>query len=80
MVGRRIASCTPDTNSIPWLLLVAASSQGPGVFDGVSYVQRVNTVGGKAPSMPGTTVGQEADVPYTAEYFFYKPVGNDDNS
>jgi hypothetical protein len=77
VVGRRIAACTPDSNSIPWLLLVAASTQGPGVFDGVTFVQRLNTVGGKAPSSPGTTVGQEADVPYTAEYFFYKAADSD---
>ena len=71
VVGRRLAGCTPDPNSIPWLLLVSVSSEGPGVLDNVSYVQRVNTVGGKAPSAPGTTAGQIAQVPYTAEYYFY---------
>src|SRR2546422_7566089 len=35
VVGKRLAGCTPDTNSIPWLKLVAGSSQGPGVFGGV---------------------------------------------
>jgi hypothetical protein len=34
-------------------------------------IQRVNTVGGIAPSTLGTFVGQEARVPYTTEYFFY---------
>ena len=72
VVGRRIAACSPDPNSIPWLLLAAASSDGPGVLNGVTFVQRLNTVGGIAPSTAGTAVGQEADVPYTAEYFFYK--------
>ena len=71
VVGKKMAACTPDTNSIPWLKLVAVSSQGPGVFDGVTYVQRVNTVGGNAPGTPGTSVGQEEDMPYMAEYFFY---------
>jgi hypothetical protein len=72
VVGRRLAACTPDTTAIPWLLLVAVSSHGPGVFDGVTLVQRVNTTGGKAPTTPGITVGQRANVPYTAEYYFYK--------
>jgi uncharacterized protein (TIGR03118 family) len=38
----------------------------------VSYVQRVNTAGGLAPSAPGAFVGEERQVPYTAEYFFYR--------
>jgi hypothetical protein len=71
VVGRRIAACTPETTAIPWLLLKAVSSDGPGVFDGVTYVQRLSTVGGTAPIEPGTFTGQEADVPYTAEYYFY---------
>jgi hypothetical protein len=73
VVGARLAGCTPDSTAIPWLKLGAASTQGPGPFDGVSFVQRVNTVAGLAPSAPGGTVGEEADVPYTAEYYFYRP-------
>ena len=63
--------CTPDPTAIPWLRLTATSSNGPGVLDGVKYIQRVNTVGGLRPA-PGTTVGQEARIPYTTEYYFYK--------
>lgn len=72
VVGMRVAACTPDTSSIAWLKLAGLSSQGPGVFNGVIFVQRVNTVGGVAPSTPGTAVGQLANVPYAAEYYFYK--------
>lgn len=75
VVGIRVAACTPNTNSIPWLLLSAASTQGPGVFDGVTFVQRVNTVGGKAPAAPGANPGDFANVPYTAEYFFSRNSG-----
>jgi uncharacterized protein DUF3455 len=32
----------------------------------------VNTVGGNAPSSHGSTTGQVAEVPYTAEYYFYR--------
>src|SRR5262249_23467319 len=75
VVGMRLAACTPDSTAISWLKLGAVSSEGPGVFNEVTYIQRVNTVGGKAPSTPGTTVGQQANVPYTAEYYFYEADG-----
>src|SRR5262249_20818398 len=71
VVGMRLEACTPDASAIPWLKLGAISSQGPGVFNGATFIQRVNTVAGKAPAIPGTTVGQLANVPYTAEYYFY---------
>src|SRR5262249_4086269 len=72
-VGMAMERCTPDPNAIPWLLLGAASSAGQGNLDGVTYVQRVNTVGGLAPTAPGASTGDVARVPYTAEYFFYRP-------
>jgi len=75
VVGTRLQGATVDPTAIPWLLLGAVTSQGPGVFEGVTYIQRVNTVGGLAPSSGAnaSTVGQEVYVPYTAEYLFFKP-------
>jgi Protein of unknown function (DUF3455) len=64
--------CFPDPDAIPWLRLKASSSEGPGIFDGVTYIQRVNTQGGVAPSEPGDFVGEVVEVPYTAEYYFYR--------
>jgi hypothetical protein len=64
--------CTPDPTAISWLRLTALSNSGPGILEGVTYIQRINTVGGLRPTTPGTTVGEEARVPYTAEYYFYK--------
>jgi Ca2+-binding RTX toxin-like protein len=61
-----------DSNAIPWLLLSAASTTGPGVFADTSFIHRVNTTGGKSPSTNGAAVGQVARVPYTADYFFYR--------
>ena len=74
VVGRRVAGtgCTPDANAIPWILLEAVTTDGPGIFSDVTFVQRVNTTGGVAPSAPGAAVGEEARVPYTAEYYFYR--------
>ena len=71
----RIDGATVDPNSIQWLLLGATLSHGPGVFDGTKFIHRVNTVGGKAP-LTGAHAGNLGEllyVPYTAEYFFYKP-------
>src|SRR3954468_11259999 len=59
VVGKRVAGCSPDLNSIPWLRLEAVTSEGPGIFHRVTFIQRVNTVGGNAPAAPGTTVGEE---------------------
>jgi hypothetical protein len=67
-------SVTVDTNAIPWLRLDAVPTKTvrPGIFAGTTFIQRVNTTGGKAPSVNGTFVGQVAEVPYTADYFFFR--------
>lgn len=67
---------TVNTNAIPWVRLRAVSSEGPGIFDGTTFIQRVNTTGGKAPSINGAVVGQVARSPYTADYFFYRHSNN----
>ncbi len=54
LVGAISKRCTPNPDAIPWLLLRAVSSEGPGVFQGVTHIQRVNTVAGKAPTEAGT--------------------------
>jgi hypothetical protein len=72
VVASRVESCAPDPTAIAWLLLQKVSSEGPGIFDRVTYIQRVNTAGGLPPSGPGPFVGAEEEVPYTAEYYFYR--------
>lgn len=63
----------PDPNAIPWLLLNAKSTSGDGIFAKTQSVQRLNTVGGKAPAEGCTRAqaGKEARVPYRAMYYFY---------
>jgi hypothetical protein len=64
---------------IPWLLLQVVGAQ-PGPTGGdrlteTTFIQRVHTSGGVAPStgcVEVTDVGQRAFVPYTADYFFYE--------
>jgi hypothetical protein len=63
---------TVDPTAIPWLKLRATHTEGPGIFASTAFIHRVNTVGGKAPSESGSTVGQVARVPYTADYSFYR--------
>ena len=67
------ADVDPD-NAIPWLLLEANANltHGPGVLAGTSLIHRVNTAGGVAPKVAGTQIGQVAEVPYIADYFFYR--------
>ena len=73
VVAALIDRCPVGANDIPWLLLGASpAGTGPGLFDGVTHIQRVHTKGGVAPSAPGTFVGQVARVGYTADYLFYR--------
>jgi Protein of unknown function (DUF3455) len=64
--------CTPDPTAIAWLKLVSTETNGPGIFNRVTYIQRVNTTGGLPPGMPGSLDGEIKEVPYTAEYYFYR--------
>ena len=49
---------------------------GSGPFEGVTYIQRVNTMGGVAPKAPcdASAAGQRQTVSYSADYVFYKPL------
>jgi hypothetical protein len=72
VVAARVAGCTPDPTAIPWLLLDAVSASGPGLLGRTTFIQRLHTVGGLAPAAPGMFVGQQMEVPYTAQYWFYR--------
>ena len=72
VVASRLTDCSPDPTAIPWLKLQTVSTNGPGIFSSVTYVQRVNTTGGLAPTAPGSSIGEAVEVPYTAEYYFYR--------
>jgi uncharacterized protein DUF3455 len=72
VIGTVVDKCTPNANAIPWVKL-SADNSGTGVFNQTTFIQRLNTVGGLAPTTPGTVVGQEFKSPYTADYYFYHP-------
>ncbi len=63
-----------DPNAIPWLLLATRSAGGDGLFAKTAYIQRLDTVGGKAPASgcAQDTLEREVRVPYTANYYFYE--------
>jgi hypothetical protein len=77
--GRGVATATVDPNAIPWVKLQRAGSRvgptGGSTLAVVTFLQRVNTEGGLAPStgcdaLPD--VGKKAFIPYAADYIFYK--------
>jgi hypothetical protein len=72
VIGSVLTRCTPDPTAVPWLLLEAVPTDDPGIFSKTTYIQRVNTTGGLAPAMPGMMVGEEKEIPYTTEYYFYR--------
>lgn len=74
ITGAKVASSpSPDPAAIPWLLLKAATHSGTGAFADVTFIQRLDTVGGVAPSTgcDDTHLGTEVLVPYRSSYFFY---------
>ena len=83
------AMATPATTSsdpafvaqgaIPWLLLQVVGAQngptGGDTLTATTFIQRLNTSGGVAPSTgctESTDGGKRALVPYTADYYFYR--------
>jgi len=72
VVGAVEDRCTPSATNIPWLRLKAVANEGPGIFQAVTFILRLYTSGGVAPTTPGATPGEIARVPYTAEYYFYR--------
>jgi hypothetical protein len=74
IVGKKAAGATVDATAIPWLYLTAVSNLGPGRFEDISSVQRLNTVGGLAPAAADcntSTLGKIVASSYQADYFFY---------
>ena len=65
--------------AVAWLMLTVVGHQdgptGGDLLSGTKFIQRLNTVGGLAPSTGCSSpadIGKSAFVPYKADYFFYK--------
>jgi hypothetical protein len=83
-VWGRVLQPSTDANyvapgAIPWLLLEAAGTDdgpiGTGVLARTTFIHRINTAGGVAPSTGCSTaaqLGATALVPYSTDYIFYR--------
>jgi hypothetical protein len=78
VVAQRVDGVTVDATAIPWLLLSAVSTatgpSGDRLAD-TTFIQRTATTGGLAPAAAdceATTAGTRVEVPYTADYHFWK--------
>ena len=76
--ARRVKGVNVDPTAIDWLLLERTTSSA-GIdgdrLTGTTAIQRINTVGGLAPAAStctGSTWGAVEEVPYEADYAFYK--------
>lgn len=75
LTGAQVAVApAAGTGNIPLQLVKANPAMGMGAMQGVTYIQRVATVGGVAPAMAcgAGNVGAKQVVQYRADYIFYK--------
>jgi hypothetical protein len=72
--GKQVAVAPSSPGNIPLQLVKADPATGNGAMSGTTYIQRVNTKGGVAPSEPcaAALTGSKKTVPYQADYVFYK--------
>jgi hypothetical protein len=73
--GKTLATAAaPQAGNIPWELLKGTAAGTPGVLSGVTFVQRIHTIGGTAPSdnCSAATAATRKGVRYSADYLFYK--------
>jgi hypothetical protein len=80
-VVARVDGRADVAGTIPWLRLAAVSTSVGADGDrlaGTTYIQRVATTGGLAAAAgecSAATAGATAEVPYTADYYFWKAAG-----
>jgi len=74
ITGAQVAVAPAAAGSIPLQLVKANPANGAGTMMGVTYIQRVATMGGVAPAAAcdGATVGRKEVVRYQADYIFWK--------
>lgn len=70
----KVAGFSADAGAIPLLLLKVSAHEGQGQMSDVSYIQRLATQKGVAPSAgcDASHVGQQVRVDYAATYYFYR--------
>jgi len=73
VTGKQVAMAPAAPGSIPLQLVKTDPAMGSGAMTGVTYIQRLNTKGGVAPSTTcdASSKGQRRQVAYEADYVFY---------
>ena len=74
LTGMQVAVAPSSAGNIPFQLVKANPAMGSGAMSGVTYIQRVATVGGVAPAMAcdAGNAGSKQIVRYQSDYIFYK--------
>ena len=81
VVASRVDGVTVDPTAIPWLLLKRSSATAGADGDrlyGTKFIQRIATTGGLPPAAAdcdATSAGTAREIPYTADYVFWKETG-----
>lgn len=65
------AIAVPNPGAVAQLRLTSLDNAGNGIFSPTTFIQRLQTVGGLAPTTPCGRIGSRLPVFYQAEYFFY---------
>jgi hypothetical protein len=74
VTATQVAVAPAMAGSIPYQLVKANPAMGNGMMTGTTYIQRVATRGGVAPSMAcgASNIGAKQIVDYQADYIFYR--------
>ena len=74
VTGKQVAIAPAAAGNIPLQLVKADPAMGNGAMTGVTYIQRLETKGGVAPSAAcnAAAMGTKQQVGYQAKYVFYK--------
>ncbi len=74
VAGKQVAIAPASPGNIPLQLVKAEPAMGQGAMTGVSYIQRLETKGGVAPTATCdmSTKGAKQQVGYQAKYVFFK--------
>jgi hypothetical protein len=74
VTGKQIATAPSRLGAIPLQIVQASNASETGYLSIVTYIQRLNTIGGGPPpeSCAAAGVNTQRGVPYEADYVFYK--------
>jgi hypothetical protein len=79
VAAARDADASVDSTAVDWLRLKATSTT-EGRLEATTYIQRINTVGGRPPAADEDpcdldTLAESREIPYSADYVFFKATG-----